>query len=196
MIQGIQCDIGGFSGAPVTLFSALDAESGILTLAALAPLRKTRYQDCVVIGNVQGLERDQRFGDEHLRDAIHAWNALQHDRVEGGAAKLIYSEAARRANPSSVIEPDGLNERGRQYRLAENAGNETVAALAACWWAHKAFTRADVLDTADELADRLISGEVVTIGGKIPPHQLYPVFKHGYQVDQAAASAYWDERDR
>lgn len=197
MTQGIQCSIGGFSGAPVTLFAAHDNDTGIVTVASVNALRRERYKDCVVITNIVGIESDERFDESRLRDAIDAWNALRHDRLADGSARLLYSEQARRANPATVIEADGMSERGRQYRLAESAGNETVATLVACLWAYRADTRANVLDVADSMANRLLRGEAVTVGtNKIPPWELNPVYVHGYQVDQQVAGAYWDKRDR
>ena len=193
--QPIQCSIGGFSGAPITLFSALDESTGLLTIAAISALHKDRRAGCLVISNVRGLERDMAFTDEQIREAIDAWQAIRHDTVDGGASRLIYTERARRADPSSMIEPDGLDERGRKYRLAEHVGNEAVATLATCLWVSRSVSRADVLDTAADLAGALLSGQAISIAG-FQPWEIQPVFHHGYQVDQRAAGAYWDKRDR
>ena len=193
--QPIQCNIGGFSGAPVTLFSALDESTGLLTIAAISAFHKDRRAGCLVISNVRGLERDMAFTDEQIREAIDAWQAIRHDTVDGGASRLIYTERARRADPSSVIEPDGLDERGRKYRLAEHVANEAVATLATCLWASRAESRTDVLDTVSDLAGALLSGQAISITG-FQPWEIQPVFHHGYQVDQRAAGAYWDKRDR
>ena len=195
MTQGIQTTIGGFSGAPVTLFSALDEDTGILTFAVIGSVQKGRRQDCVVISNVSGVERDMAFDDTLIRDAIDAWQAMKNDRLEDGSPRMIFTERARRADPSSMIEPDGMNERGRQYRLAEHVGNEAVAALATCLWAGGSNSRANVLDTASSMADDLISGRAVTVAG-LEPWDVEQVFVNGYQVDQRAAAAYWDIRDR
>lgn len=192
--QPIQCSIGGFSGAPVTLFSALDESTGLLTVAAISALHKDRRAGCLVISNVRGLERDMAFTDDQIREAIDAWQSLRHDTVDG-APRLIFTERARRADPSSMIEPDGLDERGRRYRLAETTGNEAVATLATCLWAYRSGARADVLDTVADLAGALLSGQAITVAG-FQPWEIQPVFHHGYQVDQRAAGAYWDKRDR
>ncbi|NCC41971.1 MAG: hypothetical protein EOM21_21705 [Gammaproteobacteria bacterium] len=115
--------------------------------------------------------------------------------MDDGTPRLVYAERARRADPSSMIEMDGLGERGRQYRLAEHAGNEAVATLATCLWAIKAEARGDVVDTSVGIAEALISGQAITIAG-VESWDINPVYVHGYQVDQRAASAYWDIRDR
>jgi len=194
-IQGIQCTIGGFSGAPATLFSALDEDTGILTFAVVAAQHKARREGCVVISNIAVDDRDMAFDDARIREAIEAWNVLRSDRLDDGSPRLVFAERARRADPASMIEPDGVNERGRQYRLAEHVGNEAVATLATCLWAHGWDARTNVLETASSLADDLLAGQAVTVAG-IPPWEINPVFVHGYQVDQAAAAAYWDVRDR
>lgn len=193
--QPIQCNIGGFSGAPMTLFSALDAETGMLTIAAFSALHKDRRDGCLVISNVRGLECDMTFKDDQIRESIDAWQALRHDTIDGGAPRLIFTERARRADPSLMIEPDGIDERGRRYRLAETTGNEAVAALATCLWAYRSGARADVMDAASSLAHDLISGRAITVAWG-QPWEIQPVFVHGYQVDQRAAGAYWDIRDR
>lgn len=195
MIQGIQSTIGGFQGAPVTVFSALDDASGVLTVAAIGSLHKARRDDCVVLGNILGLERDMEFSDSDIRTAIDAWNAIRHDRVEGGHPRLVFTDRARKADPSSLIESDGLNEHGRQWRLAEHVGNEAVAVLATCLWAHRADTRESVLGTAEGMVGDILSGRAVTVAG-FQPWEVNPVFVHGFQVDQRAAGAYWDQRDR
>jgi len=193
--QPIQCNIGGFSGAPVTLFSALDESTGLLTIAAISPLHKDRRAGCLVISNVHGLECDILFTDKQIRESIDAWQSLRHDTINGNASRLIYTERARRADPSSMIELDGLDERGRKYRLAEHVGNEAVATLATCLWASRAETRGGVLDTVSDLADALLSGQAITIAG-FHPWEIQPVFFHGYHVDQRAARAYWNKRDK
>lgn len=192
--QGIQCSIGGFSGGMITLFSALDAETGVLTIAASGRLLKTRRQDCIVISNLRDLECDFVFTDAMIREAIDAWNIIRSDTVDSGHSRLVFADRVRAANPASMIEAHGLDERGRQYRLAENVGNESVAVLATCLWTLKANTRESVLDTADFLVANLMRGQAVTVSG-IPPHEITPVFVHGYQVDQRAAGAYWNQRD-
>lgn len=195
MLQPIQCSIIGFTGSPVTLFSALDTESGLLTIAAKSALKKARREGCFVITNAAGIERDMTFEDAHIRAAIEAWQAVRTDTLASGGPRLLYSEAVKGyADPYSMIEPDGVDERGRKYRLAESINNEAVATLATCLWAYQADSRADVLDTADDVVSQLMRGQVVTIGtGEV--WDVTPVFKHGYQVEQRAAAAYWDSRD-
>lgn len=193
-MQPIQANIGGFSGTPATVFSVYDPESQRLTVAAIKGLRKSRREDCVVIGNIPGLERDAAFADDQIRASIDAWQALRYDTCEDGSPRLLYSESANRANPGSVIEPDGLTERGRQYRLAENATNEHVAVLATCLWAYQADQRSAVLDTASDMVRQLMSGGAVTVPG-LPPHETNHVFVHGFQVDQQVAGAFWNHRD-
>jgi hypothetical protein len=194
-MQPIQANIGGFSGQPSTVFAAYDPEAQRLTVAATRALHKARREGCLVIGNIPGVEQDVAFADDQIRAAIDAWQGLRFDVGEDGAARLIYSERARRADPASVIEPDGLTERGRQYRLAENATNEHVATLAVCLWAFHAGQRATIVDTVSAMVDELLAGGVVTIPG-LPPWETNPVFMHGFQVDQAAAGAFWPVRDK
>lgn len=194
MTQGIQSTITGFQGVPTTLFSALD-DNGVLTVAAIAALHKTRRDNCVIVSNAQGLECDLAFTDSMIRDSIDAWNVLRMDRLDDGSPRMVFTERARAADPSSMIESDGLNERGRQYRLAEHVGNVAVAVLATCFWAYRADSREQVLDTAASMVDTLLQGRAVTLSG-IHPSELEPVYKHGFQVDQRYARAYWDRRDR
>lgn len=193
--QGIQTTINGFSGAPVTLFSALDEATGILTIAAIGSYQKQRRDGCVVISNIPKLDRDMAFDDAMLRESIEAWSALKGERLDDGSARMVFTERARRADPSSMIEPDGMSERGRAYRLAEHVGNEAVATLATCLWVRGVEARGDVVDTAVGLADAVLQGQAITVAG-FEPWDVQPVHVHGYQVDQRAAAAYWDIRDR
>ncbi|MCY1521711.1 hypothetical protein D9M68_565360 [compost metagenome] len=161
MIQ-LQANIGGYSGKPASVFAALDEDTGILVIAAAVD-RVPRREGCVLISNELRADRDSLFQDADLKRAIGAYFTVK-GRVagDGRSACLRFSERAARADPSSAIESDGVDMSGPMYRVAPEASNMQVAALAVCAYAERSGAISDAMDMADELLE-LLSGQAITI---------------------------------
>lgn len=160
----IQATVVGFTGRPCTLFSGYDPDSGVLAVSVEAEYRRERRDGCVIITNDPDMARDVLFTEDHLRDAISAFYALQGGvATDGKSTRLGFADKAGRANPSSAIEKDGLDERGPKYRLAEGISCAQVATLATAWYAvHRAGAVQRTLQMAETLAT-LAQGGILTI---------------------------------
>lgn len=163
----IQTSITGYSGKACSLFSVYDPESQVLVVGVEAEFRRDRREKTMVITNVPDIERDLLFSEAHFKDAISAFFNMQGGMaLDGNSARLNFNDRAQRANPSNVIEKDGIDASGQKYRISENASNAHVAALATCWYcATRCNTVQNVLAMADALRDIdvLRRGGIVTI---------------------------------
>jgi hypothetical protein len=162
-MREIQATIGGFMGAPKSVFAALDDDTGILVVAAVTDARPRR-EGCFVIRTEARADGDGLFdAKEHLAAAISAYFALSQDvAADGRTAKLRISERAMQANPAGVIETDGFDVHGPKYRVSPDARNEQIAVLALCRYARMSAGIGDTVQMADTLM-RMLRGEVVTI---------------------------------
>ncbi|MCM1128962.1 MAG: hypothetical protein NC211_03660 [Alistipes senegalensis] len=162
MVQ-IQATFAGFNGNACSLFSAYDTDSAVLVISAEAGYRTERRSCCIVLTNVQGIDRDTFFTDADLMQAISAFHSLKTGVAsDGQSARLVFSERAARANPEQAVERDGMDVSGPKYRVSENITNSQAAALATCLYASKCSAIENTLDMADDLL-RLMRGEVLTI---------------------------------
>lgn len=159
----IQANITGFSGKPATVLGALDENTGILVVAKSVPMIP-RFEDCLLISSDARGDRDATFTHGHIQDAISAYFKLRGEvAADGKTALLRFGELAAMADPSSVIENDGVDATsGPRYRIAPDASNAHVAALAMCRYAVTSAAVGDVMDMMDELS-ALLGGEVVTL---------------------------------
>ncbi|MGL5451847.1 MAG: hypothetical protein ACRDBT_05480 [Aeromonas sp.] len=158
----IQANINGFAGKPATVLGALDERTGILVIAkSIAAI--PRYEDCLVISSDARGDRDATFTHAHMHDAITAYFRLRGETAsDGKAAKLRFSELAAMADPSSVIENDGVDTSGPRYRIAPDASNAHIAALAICRYAVQSDSIDDVIGMLGELS-ALLRGEVLSV---------------------------------
>ena len=74
---------------------------------------------------------DARFTDENIMDAVKLYQSMQ------ASGKLKIDATLQRLNPSAAIEDDGLDLRGRMFRMLPDISNGQVAVLALCWFADK-----------------------------------------------------------
>lgn len=161
MIQ-IQANINGFTGRPATVLGALDEDTGILVVAAVAD-RLPRRDGCVLIETDNRADRDSLFEHSSLKEAITAYYDLKGSVAEDGRSALLrFTDRAMRAEPASVIEVDGVDIDGPAYRISPLAGNVQIGALALCWYAHKVGAVNDAANMADELS-QLLRGQVWTV---------------------------------
>lgn len=193
-IQPIQANITGYGGQPVSLFSAYDDDTGILTLAVEADYRSERREGCLLITNVKGIERDAWFGNDQLDEAIASY---QHLRVQiaqdGSSSCLVIGERAQRANPGNAIEHDGFNERGMKYRISADMNNAQAAALATCRWAaHYGGMVKKITEASSDLLAQLMGGRGFSVGGDYFNGKRVEAFETlvGYRVDVDVARMY------
>lgn len=153
----IQCSIKGFYGAPATIYSMLDATTGILVVQKSAKYRADRFSDCVLVSNANLDSRDVLFTPDDFRDAIDAFFEL----YRAGEVKIVDSLAG--ANPENKIEVDGVRDNGRaNYVLASEISCTQIAVLASCWHVKRAGNISAVIDMQDRLLD-ILQGDFITI---------------------------------
>lgn len=129
----IRVNISGYKGAAASVFSAFDAQAGILSVARESPSIESddRPGFLRISNQVTDPHRDALFVEDELSDAIRAYFDLR------GCGRLILSEALRRHDPSNRIESDGVDERGTKYRISQDITCGQIAVLAACWYARR-----------------------------------------------------------
>lgn len=161
----IQSTFIGYNGSPCSLFSLYESESGVLVISVQADYMKQRKDDCVVITNDRGIDRDVLFTDDHIGKAIAAYYSLKAGMsFDGSSARLTYSDSGRAsmANPEASIENDGIDMSGPRYRISDSVTCGQMAALATCMYA----VGFDVIEQSVQMADdllKIMSGEVVSI---------------------------------
>lgn len=157
----IQASIGGLGVGAGTevVFGELDMPSGVLLIDRAITLRagdpEIRRANCAVVTNNPSFDdRDELFTEDQFRRAIEDYFSL------AGRGLLVLEDAVARHNPQAKIEPDGLDERGRKFRLAPDITNGQVAVIVACWFAMR---QAGVAGHLEQLGDS-DDYTVITIG--------------------------------
>lgn len=156
----LQCSITGYQGAGVTLFGALDPGTGLVSVLKEPKdgkllLDRAKPGFAFVANTAAAEGRDVLFADEHLRDAIAAYFDLQ------ARARLTLDSAVTKHNPANAIEPDGVDERGRKYRLAESMSNGQMAVIVMAWFARR---QGQVAATNDAWSDIFDAYSAVSVG--------------------------------
>ena len=163
----IQSTVSGYGGKPVSLFSAYDPDAEVLAISVEADYRRERRENCVVLTNDLTVPRDGLFTEDDMQDGINAFFSLKTGIAsDGKSPRLTFGSRAGRADPSSVIEKDGVDTSGFRYRISDAVTCSQVAAVITCWYAYK---RAGTLqnmfamvDSLNSIGDRLNAGEVIT----------------------------------
>jgi hypothetical protein len=161
----IQSTFTGYQGKPCSIFSAYDAESGILVVSAETDFRRKRRKGCAVITNdAQLQERDSLFTDGDISEAIGVYYALRGGRAaDDSSARLVFKDAVQRHDPSGAIERDGITESGPKYRILDAISCGQMAVLASCWYVETFGQTVDKVLNAADLLIRIQRGEVVSI---------------------------------
>ncbi len=156
-MQKIQASFRGFSGKACTVYAAYDSKSNFLVISKETEFRADRFNDCVIISNVDLPDREVLFENDQMNDAIQSYFELSNSNL------LEVSDAASRCNPSNTIERDGINEQGKSiYRISDQITNGQIAALAIAFYVTQAKVIDSMLSFQDQLAD-LTGAEVITI---------------------------------
>lgn len=158
----IQANISGYMGKPITVLAGYDEESGVLVISRVVPAI-ARFKDSMLISSDNKSDRDSLFGDEQLKSAIGGYFHLKGEVTSDGAsACLRFSDSAAISDPVAVIENDGIDVNGPKYRIAPDASNAHIAALAICGYVSRYSSMSDTVDMADDLLS-ILSGAAVTI---------------------------------
>lgn len=154
----MQVSIGGMSasGLGITLFGELDRASSVLLIDLSREIRPgepvKRRRGCAVLTNDPlSDDHDLLFTEDALRQAIADYYTFV------GRDLLVLDDKVSRFNPQSVIEADGIDERGRKYRFATNISNGQVAVVAMCWFALQQSGFASQIAALDDYADLSIT---------------------------------------
>lgn len=152
----IQASFVGFTGNPCTVLATLADDGGAIYVAKIVDFRRQRFQDSLIISNMELDSVEMQFTESDLGEAIAAYLQAKN----GGL--ISFSNEAQQADPGSAIEQDGINEAGRKMRIAAEIKNPQVAALAICLYATKARTHGKVMNMMNDLMS-LQSGGIVSI---------------------------------
>nr|DAV45196.1 MAG TPA: hypothetical protein [Caudoviricetes sp.] len=163
-MRQIQATIVGFSGKPATLFSAYDNKSGVLVIAVDSEYRRERREGAIVVSNDVTVDRDAKFGEENILNAIKAYYLLKTGvAIDGKSSRLIVQERAMRANPESGIERDGVDANGARYRVSDAITNLQMAALATCLQAINSDQVDITLSLLDQVQEMKNQPMIITI---------------------------------
>jgi hypothetical protein len=152
----LQASVGGLaphaSDAAETVIGALDVPTGVLLVHSTRPVKRgtleVRQLGCAVATNNPATDdRDLLFQESDFRDAIGDYYSF------AGRGLLVLADPVRKHDPSSKIEPDGLDERGRRYRFANDISNGQIAVVVMCWAALRQQAFARQLTAFDDFAD-------------------------------------------
>lgn len=160
----LQASIGGLaanvSDPTITVLGALDVPTGVLLVdvARNTPAGEPehRAKGCAFVTNNGSAEDfDLLFTEDAMRQAISDYYAF------AGRGLLVLDRGVERFNPANMIEPDGLDERGRKYRIKPDANNGQLAVIVLCWFALQQSGFARQLAAFDEYAADL---SITTVG--------------------------------
>lgn len=144
----MRVNIAGYAGEATTLYGAYDPGTDVLAIVKMAKEYDGGPRDGFL--KITNQERDAAFDglflEEETREAILAFYDLE-------ALKLLNLQGdAARANPSSKIERDGMDEGGIKFRIHPDTSNAQVAVLAACLFAGRQRDYQRTSDFMDEMA--------------------------------------------
>lgn len=141
----IQTSIAGFAGRPVTLISVHDDETDILVVAKAVEYTESRIGDCVMVSNLPLSSVEVMFSDDDLCAAIRHYYARKSRDL------LDLDDSLLRYEPENRIESDGVDERGRKYRISPEIDNGQLAVLATVAFVEKNASVRSALDMADDI---------------------------------------------
>jgi hypothetical protein len=152
----VQASFVGFTGNPCTVLATIADDGGAIYVAKIVDFMPGRFQDSLIISNMELAAVEMQFTEADLGEGIAAFLQAKN----GGL--ISFADTAQQADPSSAIEQDGIAEAGRKMRIAAEIKNHQVASLAICLYATKARTHGKVMSMMDELLS-LQSGGIVSI---------------------------------
>lgn len=151
----IQVTIGGYAGGSVTLYAIHDQDSDVITVGKLGELNRARFEDCLVVANIDVDAWDAQFSDLNMQEAVASW----HKRHATG--RIVFSDMAQRANPINAVQVLKIEERGRKFEINESATSAQIAAIAACWQADTSHAVASAQAFGSQLETLMKGGMIV-----------------------------------
>ncbi|HEX8590624.1 hypothetical protein [Pseudomonas sp.] len=122
--------VSGYEGQPTTIVGGLDEETNILVIAGRMKTFQTARikgrEDISVVSNLGLPDVDFQFRDEHMREAIIAYQ----NRTLLNTITL--DPALKQLDPRSVFEKDDIKEGKQTYRILPTISNGQLAVLIAC----------------------------------------------------------------
>lgn len=168
----IQTNVSGFSGKPVSLFSAYNPDDGVLIVDSVKSYMSKRATDCIFISSSKDEEYDVFIEQSELLKTIPSFFKMKNSQsIKGGESRIIFSKKSVTSSPASSIEEDSIVESGVKYRISESISNAHVAVLATCDYAYNYANEADnIIDLFSavnpeigNLSDNLLNGIGITI---------------------------------
>lgn len=128
----MRINAAGYANAPLSLLCTFDPNSDMLLVAKAEAYETTRRTEFLhVTTQERDAVHDLVFSPDDSREAIAAFFGMD-------ALKLVnYAGDMRRFDPNSVIERDGMDERGVKYRFRDTIENGQYAVLIAAFVAQK-----------------------------------------------------------
>jgi len=141
----------GATGA-TTLFGEFDPDTGVLLIAeerAEKPGRPIGVdEDSMVATNIANLpEYDVLFDEDDMRAAIVAFFNLYQSGL------VVLEQSVRHLNPQSKVEPDGVDEHGRKYRVMPDITNGQTAAIVMCWLTERVVNSGRQVEAMKDVPD-------------------------------------------
>jgi hypothetical protein len=176
----LQATIGGISAnasdAGETVYGIFEVGTGVLLIDGASTVRSgeievRRPRHAVVTNNPAADDRDELFQDESIRQAIEDYFAMS------GRGLLEIDPKVARVNPSTKIEPDGMDDHGRKFRVAPDISNGQMAVLVMCWFALRQTAIAGQLAAFDDMG---IDTDIVTVG--MGSHAGIPLGPDGWPI--------------
>ncbi len=151
----LRINIGGFgTDEPVSVRAAIDVASGRVRIATEGPLEVKDRPGWVLVSNLMfGDQRvDVQFRQDDLRAAIGAYFDMSSMQL------LSFAPGMERCRPDAKIESDGMDERGRRYRVMPDCGNRHVAVTVAAWYASQQLGMDAAMDMFDDIYGPMPAG--------------------------------------
>lgn len=152
----LQVTIGGFNGGSVTLYAVHDQTTDVITVAKIGDMNRARFKDSLVVANIDVDAWDSQFSDKNMQEAVAAW----HKR--NATDRIVFSDQASRANPTSAVQMLKIEESGRKFEITDSATSAQIAVLAACWQADLSYSVASAQAFGSQLAT-LMKGGIISI---------------------------------
>lgn len=142
------CSVG--EGRKSSVFAAFDGKNDSLIISKVVPITGA-VAGCVFISDRGSDDRTMLFTDKNILEGAKCYSEMK------GMGKLLFSDSAAMADPMNSIENDGMDERGRMWRIAPTISCSQMAVLALCIYAKKEYVK----EHHSEMCDKLL--EILTI---------------------------------
>lgn len=146
-IIDLQASIVGFKGLASCVFATMDTDTNVLYIAKEAKqYTNARYNGCLFITSDKlATDFDESFDESFIKEAVNIHHILS------SSGRLVINPKFNKLNPSSSIENDGIDMKGRDFRMMPTISNGAIAVLALCWLYDKQFSILSNMSDFDDL---------------------------------------------